>query len=65
MCVCIGGEDRKRLRWREKERQYVSICALHLSVGMSLSRQGEFQDAHGVGGSGGWRELGFGLEAFW
>lgn len=51
-----------------KRQRVCSVCALHLSVGMNLSRQESFRMHMGGWGWGWvkrWRLLGFVLEALW
>lgn len=57
LIVVVGMYSACVQKCRDREKKYVSICALHLSVGMSLSRQGSFR-MHMSGGV--WRVEGVG-----
>lgn len=56
VCVCV---------FKKAENSVCSVCALHLSVGMNLSKQESFRMHMGVGVGERWRLLGFVLEALW
>lgn len=64
--MCVHLRRRQTKAEIERKREEVnSVCSLHLSVGMSLSRQGEFQDAYGVGGGGRVEGVGLWSGDFW